>query len=80
MEFSGISHFISSIFDAPDRRNICVVAELNQAIRHINRRSTKHSEAIVTRDDENARRFLRRVDSVAVYGNASTRFSDGNEF
>jgi glutamate-5-semialdehyde dehydrogenase len=59
---------------------ICVVADLNQAIGHINRHSTKHSEAILTRDEENARRFLRAVDSAAVYWNASTRFSDGNEF
>jgi glutamate-5-semialdehyde dehydrogenase len=59
---------------------ICVVADLKQAIGHINRHSTKHSEAILTRDEENARRFLRAVDSAAVYWNASTRFSDGNEF
>jgi glutamate-5-semialdehyde dehydrogenase len=59
---------------------ICVVADLNQAISHINRHSTKHSEAIVTRNEENARRFLRHVDSAAVYWNASTRFSDGGEF
>jgi glutamate-5-semialdehyde dehydrogenase len=59
---------------------ICVVADLDQAIGHINRHSTKHSEAILTRDEENARRFLRAVDSAAVYWNASTRFSDGNEF
>ena len=59
---------------------ICVVADLNQAISHINRHSTKHSEAILTRDEENARRFLRYVDSAAVYWNASTRFSDGSEF
>jgi len=59
---------------------ICVVADLNQAISHINRHSTKHSDAIVTRNEENARRFLRYVDSAAVYWNASTRFSDGGEF
>lgn len=59
---------------------ICVVADLNQAISHINRHSTKHSEAIVTRNEENARRFLRYVDSAVVYWNASTRFSDGGEF
>jgi glutamate-5-semialdehyde dehydrogenase len=59
---------------------ICVVGDLTQAISHINRHSTKHSEAILTRDEENAHRFLRHVDSAAVYWNASTRFTDGSEF
>lgn len=57
-----------------------VVANVEQAIVHINRHSTKHSDSIVTRDENNARRFLRLVDSAAVYWNASTRFSDGREF
>ena len=59
---------------------IHVVADVEEAIGHINRYSTKHSDAIVTRDDGNARRFLRAVDSAAVYWNASTRFTDGAEF
>jgi len=59
---------------------IGVVSDVEAAIAHINRYSTKHSEAIVTRDETNARRFLRYVDSAAVYWNASTRFSDGGEF
>jgi glutamate-5-semialdehyde dehydrogenase len=59
---------------------IRVVRDLEQAIEHINRYSTKHSDAIVTRDESHARRFLRAVDSAAVYWNASTRFSDGAEF
>jgi glutamate-5-semialdehyde dehydrogenase len=57
-----------------------VVASLDEAIAHINRYSTKNSESIVTRDEANARRFLRQVDSAAVYWNASTRFTDGAEF
>ncbi len=57
-----------------------VVASVDDAIVHINRYSTKHSESIVTRDGANARRFLRGVDSAAVYWNASTRFTDGGEF
>ncbi|MGO8796659.1 MAG: glutamate-5-semialdehyde dehydrogenase [Candidatus Sulfotelmatobacter sp.] len=57
-----------------------VVANVNEAITHINRYSTKHSESIVTRDEANARRFLQSVDSAAVYWNASTRFTDGGEF
>ena len=57
-----------------------VVANVDEAISHINRYSTKHSDSIVTRDEPNARRFLRGVDSAAVYWNASTRFTDGAEF
>jgi glutamate-5-semialdehyde dehydrogenase len=57
-----------------------VVASLDEAIAHINRYSTKNSEAIVTRDEANARKFLRGIDSAAVYWNASTRFTDGGEF
>jgi glutamate-5-semialdehyde dehydrogenase len=59
---------------------IRIVSGVDEAITHINRYSTKHSEAIITYDEEHARRFLRQVDSAAVYWNASTRFSDGGEF
>ena len=59
---------------------IRVVNGLEEAIDHINRYSTKHSEAIITKDETNANRFLRLVDSAAVYWNASTRFTDGGEF
>jgi len=59
---------------------VAVVANVEDAIGHINRYSTKHSDAIVTRDEANARKFLRGVDSAAVYWNASTRFTDGAEF
>jgi glutamate-5-semialdehyde dehydrogenase len=59
---------------------IRVVSGVEEAIAHINRYSTKNSEAIVTENEANARRFLRAVDSAAVYWNASTRFSDGGEF
>jgi glutamate-5-semialdehyde dehydrogenase len=57
-----------------------VVADVDDAIRHINRYSTRHSDSIVTSNEERARRFLRLVDSAAVYWNASTRFTDGGEF
>lgn len=57
-----------------------VVSGVDDAIRHINQYSTKHSDSIVTNVEENARRFLRLVDSAAVYWNASTRFTDGAEF
>jgi glutamate-5-semialdehyde dehydrogenase len=57
-----------------------VVASVDEAMVHINRYSTKHSDSIVTRDETSARKFLRGVDSAAVYWNASTRFTDGGEF
>src|SRR6266567_823676 len=59
---------------------VAVVANVDDAIVHINRYSTKHSDSIVTYDETNARKFLRGVDSAAVYWNASTRFTDGAEF
>jgi glutamate-5-semialdehyde dehydrogenase len=57
-----------------------VVDSLDEALDHIARYGTKHSEAIVTRDYSAARRFLREVDAAAVYVNASTRFTDGGQF
>jgi glutamate-5-semialdehyde dehydrogenase len=57
-----------------------IVDTLDEAIAHINRYSTGHSEAIVTEDKEAADRFQREIDSVALYVNASTRFTDGGEF
>jgi len=59
---------------------IAVVPSVDEAITHINQYSTRHSDAIVTRDETIARKFLREVDSAAVYWNASTRFTDGAEF
>jgi glutamate-5-semialdehyde dehydrogenase len=59
---------------------IRMVANVDAAIAHINRYSTMHSDSIVTSDEANARKFLRGVDSAAVYWNASTRFTDGAEF
>jgi glutamate-5-semialdehyde dehydrogenase len=57
-----------------------VVANVDEGIAHINHHSTRNSESIVTRNEANARKFLRGVDSAAVYWNASTRFTDGGEF
>ncbi len=59
---------------------IAVVADVDAAIAHINHFSTKHSDSIISADEESARRFLRGIDSAAVYWNASTRFTDGAEF
>ena len=57
-----------------------VVSSLDEAIEHINTYGSKHSEAIVTNDYTAARRFVREVDAADVYVNASTRFTDGNQF
>jgi glutamate-5-semialdehyde dehydrogenase len=57
-----------------------VVDSLEEAIEHVNRNGTRHSEAIVSGDQEAARRFAAAVDAAVVYTNASTRFTDGFEF
>jgi len=57
-----------------------VVGSVEEAVLHINKYNTKHSEAIITNDIKNADYFQRSVDAAAVYVNASTRFTDGNEF
>jgi glutamate-5-semialdehyde dehydrogenase len=59
---------------------IRVVSGINEAIWHINKHSTRHSEAIITKDLEAARRFIAEIDSCTVFVNASTRFCDGGEF
>jgi glutamate-5-semialdehyde dehydrogenase len=56
------------------------VDSLDEAIEHINRYGTRHSEAILTGDLRSAEEFCRRVDAACVYTNASTRFTDGGEF
>ncbi len=60
--------------------SIKTVKSANEAIEHINRYSTRHSEAIITENSEHARLFLKEVDAACVYVNASTRFTDGFEF
>lgn len=57
-----------------------VVDDVDEAIAHIRKYSTKHSECIITRSLENAQKFQKQVDAAAVYVNASTRFTDGGEF
>ena len=56
------------------------VASTKEAIDHINHYNTRHSDAIITENDEHAKQFLQGVDSACVYVNASTRFTDGFEF
>ncbi|NLK96029.1 MAG: glutamate-5-semialdehyde dehydrogenase [Clostridiales bacterium] len=60
--------------------SIKIVSDIDEAINHINKYGTGHSEAIVTKSYENAQKFLQRIDAAAVYVNASTRFTDGEEF
>jgi glutamate-5-semialdehyde dehydrogenase len=60
--------------------SVKVVASLDEAIAHINRHGSHHTDAILTRDHDHAMRFLREVDSASVMVNASTRFADGFEY
>ena len=60
--------------------SVKVVDTIDEAIDHINRYNTSHSETIVTENYDHAQQFLNEIDSACVYVNASTRFSDGNEF
>ena len=60
--------------------SVKIVADLDEALAHIAKYSTAHTESIVTNDEANAQRFLNEVDSAVVMVNASTRFTDGGEF
>lgn len=60
--------------------SVKIVDNIDSAIEHINEHNTKHSETIVTNDYNNANKFLDEIDAACVYVNASTRFTDGNEF
>ena len=66
-----VLHFIISVK---------VVNNIEDAISHINQYNTKHSDAIITQNQENAEKFLREVDAACVYVNAATRFTDGFMF
>ena len=59
---------------------IKIVKNIDEALAHIRQYSTKHSEAIVSKNKKQCQRFLQEVDAAAVYSNASTRFTDGEEF
>ncbi len=60
--------------------SVKVVENIDEAIEHVEKYSTHHSDAIITESEENAQRFFREINSAAVYHNASTRFTDGGEF
>lgn len=60
--------------------SVKTVSSIEEAVSHINRYNTGHSEAIITRDYDNSQRFLEEIDAACVYVNASTRFTDGFEF
>ena len=60
--------------------SVKTVSSVDEAIRHINKYNTGHSDAIITENAERAEQFLKEVDSACVYVNASTRFTDGFEF
>lgn len=60
--------------------SVKIIKDVTEAIEHINKYGTKHSEAIITADEKNAELFLNGIDAAAVYHNASTRFTDGFEF
>jgi glutamate-5-semialdehyde dehydrogenase len=60
--------------------SVKVISDVDEAIHHINKYGTNHSEAIITENEVHASKFLNKVDAAAVYHNASTRFTDGSEF
>lgn len=60
--------------------SVKIVDNIDEAIVHINKYNTKHSESIITKDYDNSQKFLNEIDAAAVYVNASTRFTDGFEF
>jgi glutamate-5-semialdehyde dehydrogenase len=60
--------------------SIKIVSDVDEAIKHISKYSSKHSEAILSENKKNSQKFLDEVDAAVVYVNASTRFSDGAVF
>ncbi|MGL5351751.1 MAG: glutamate-5-semialdehyde dehydrogenase [Clostridium sp.] len=85
-----VKTIISDVIDATEedwsteyldyKMAVKVVKNVDEAISHINKYGSGHSEAIVTKSYENSQRFMQRVSAAAVYVNASTRFTDGSEF
>ena len=83
LKFADITPACENDFDTEFldyKMAVKVVSGVDEAVRHISLHSTHHSESIITNSDDNAKYFTDRVDSAAVYVNASTRFTDGGEF
>ena len=73
-------HLPTTVDKEPLKLAIKTVDSIDEAIKHIQTYSTKHSESIITQNQNNAERFMNEIDSAAIYHNASTRFTDGYEF
>ncbi|MHB9139218.1 MAG: glutamate-5-semialdehyde dehydrogenase [Victivallaceae bacterium] len=93
VELRGDSRFVSLVPDAKKATDddfyaeyldlilsVAIVDDLDQAVEHINKYGSKHSDGIITSSQDKAKYFMARIDSATVYHNASTRFTDGEEF
>ena len=93
VELRGDSRFVSLVPDANEATeedfyaeyldlilSVAIVDDLDQAVEHINKYGSKHSDGIITGNQARAKYFMERIDSATVYHNASTRFTDGEEF
>lgn len=93
VELRGDSRFVSMVPDAKEATDddfyaeyldlilsVAIVDDLDQAVEHINKYGSKHSDGIITGSQAKAKYFMERIDSATVYHNASTRFTDGEEF
>jgi glutamate-5-semialdehyde dehydrogenase len=93
VELRGDSKFVSMVPDAKEATDddfyaeyldlilsVAIVDDLDQAVEHINKYGSKHSDGIITGSQAKAKYFMERIDSATVYHNASTRFTDGEEF
>jgi glutamate-5-semialdehyde dehydrogenase len=93
VELRGDSRFVSLVPDASEATeedfyaeyldlilSVAIVDDLDQAVEHINKYGSKHSDGIITGNQARAKYFMERIDSATVYHNASTRFTDGEEF
>lgn len=93
VELRGDSKFVSMVPDAKEANDddfyaeyldlilsVAIVDDLDQAVEHINKYGSKHSDGIITGSQAKAKYFMERIDSATVYHNASTRFTDGEEF
>jgi glutamate-5-semialdehyde dehydrogenase len=78
IEMANTTHFGTEFLSL--QMSIKTVSTIEGALEHISQYSSKHSEAIISEDQKNIAYFLKSVDAAAVYANASTAFTDGNQF